>query len=80
MVGYFPRVADLKLGDLMRAVGAVLIEDPKACGKSETASRVAATKFEMDVDVTARASIELNPDPRSTRRYQSGAAEPHGSM
>lgn len=62
MVDYFPRVADAELADLMRAVGAVLIEGPKACGKTATASRVAATKFEMDEDATARASIELNPD------------------
>ncbi|WP_449278230.1 AAA family ATPase [Leucobacter sp. GX24907] len=38
------------------------MEGPKACGKTATASRVAATKFEMDEDATARASIELNSD------------------
>jgi predicted AAA+ superfamily ATPase len=58
---YRPRVADAELATKMRAVGAVLIEGPKACGKTATASRVAATVFDMDRDTTARASIELNP-------------------
>jgi predicted AAA+ superfamily ATPase len=58
---YRARVADTELATKMRAVGAVLIEGPKACGKTATASRVAATVFDMDRDATARASIELNP-------------------
>lgn len=62
MSHYRSRVADAELADLMRAVGAVLIEGPKACGKTATASRVAVTTFEMDQDATARASIDLNPD------------------
>ncbi|MFZ1382810.1 MAG: ATP-binding protein, partial [Scrofimicrobium sp.] len=62
MADYLPRVADSELANLMRAVGAVLIEGPKACGKTATASRVSATTFQMDEDATARASIELNPD------------------
>ncbi|MGC5165508.1 ATP-binding protein [Luteimicrobium sp. DT211] len=62
MPDYRPRVADAELSDLVQAVGAVLIEGPKACGKTATASRVAATVFTMDQDGTARASIELNPD------------------
>jgi len=45
----------------MHSSGAVLIEGPKACGKTATASRVAATIFDMDLDATARASIDLNP-------------------
>jgi hypothetical protein len=62
MVDYRPRVADAELAELMQAVGAVLVEGPKASGKTATASRVAATVFDMDQDSTARASIELNPD------------------
>jgi len=61
MPDYRPRVADRELADLMKAVGAVLIEGPKASGKTATASRVSATVFDMDRDSTARASIELNP-------------------
>jgi predicted AAA+ superfamily ATPase len=62
MTGYRPRVADGELAGKMRSAGAVLVEGPKACGKTATASRAAATVFEMDRDATARASIELNPD------------------
>lgn len=61
MASYLPRVADNELTDLMQAVGAVVIEGPKACGKTATASRVAATVFAMDTDSTARASLDLNP-------------------
>jgi predicted AAA+ superfamily ATPase len=46
----------------MSALGAVLIEGPKACGKTATASRSAATVFDMDQDETARASVDLNPE------------------
>ncbi|MDR1266523.1 MAG: DUF4143 domain-containing protein [Propionibacteriaceae bacterium] len=61
MARYLPRVADEELAGKMRTIGAVLIEGPKACGKTATASQVAATVFDMDRDATARASIELNP-------------------
>jgi len=33
-VDYFPRVADAELATVRGAVGAVLIEGPKACGKT----------------------------------------------
>lgn len=60
MSDYRLRVADRELASKMRAMGAVLIEGPKACGKTATASQLAATVFDMDRDATARASIELN--------------------
>lgn len=62
MVEYRPRVADGELAAKMRAVGAVLIEGPKACGKTATASRAVATTFDMAGDLTAQASVDLNPD------------------
>ena len=61
-VNYLPRIADQELAALRRAVGAVLIEGPKACGKSTTASQVAVTTFDMSQDAAARASVELNPE------------------
>lgn len=45
----------------MSSMGAVLIEGPKACGKTATASQVAATSFDMDRDATACAALEINP-------------------
>lgn len=62
MTQYRPRVADGELKSLRAVVGAVLIEGPKACGKTETARRQASTVFELDLDASARASIDLNPD------------------
>ncbi|MEA4943924.1 MAG: DUF4143 domain-containing protein [Propionicimonas sp.] len=62
MVEYRPRVADGELAAKMRAVGAVLVEGPKACGKTATASRAATTTFDMAGDPTAQASVDLNPD------------------
>ena len=47
---------------MMRAIGGVLIEGPKACGKSETAKQVAQTIHEFDRDDAAREAVALNPD------------------
>lgn len=43
-------------------MGAVLIEGPKACGKTATATRVAATTFRFNEDANARAAVTLNPE------------------
>jgi predicted AAA+ superfamily ATPase len=43
-------------------MGAVLVEGPKACGKTETASRVAQTIFRMERDVRAAELLHLAPD------------------
>lgn len=59
---YRPRVADHELARLRRAMGAVLIEGPKACGKTATASQVARTVIEFDRDDAARALVALDPD------------------
>ncbi|MBN9612542.1 MAG: ATP-binding protein [Actinobacteria bacterium] len=45
----------------MNAIGAVLIEGPKACGKTATASRLASTVVRFDQDLAARAMVELDP-------------------
>lgn len=62
MVKYRPRVADGELADRMRSAGAVLMEGPKACGKTATAQRVAATLFRMDTDDGARALVDTAPE------------------
>lgn len=45
----------------MSAVGAVVIEGPKACGKTVTARQVAASEVLIDVDANARRAIALDP-------------------
>jgi predicted AAA+ superfamily ATPase len=42
-------------------MGAVLIEGPKACGKTATASQVAKTIIRFDDDSAARAQVSLDP-------------------
>lgn len=59
---YRPRIADRELARMRRALGAVLIEGPKACGKTETASQVARTIIRFDGDEAARAQVALDPD------------------
>ncbi len=61
MPTYLPRVADDELARRLRTVGAVLIEGPKACGKTATASRVARTAFHLDEDDAARTAVQLAP-------------------
>jgi uncharacterized protein len=61
MVDYLTRVADHELADRLAAMGAVLIEGPKACGKTATASQVAQTTFRLDEDPNARSAVTLNP-------------------
>jgi predicted AAA+ superfamily ATPase len=59
---YWPRVADQQLADRLAAVGAVLIEGPKACGKTETARQVARSEVLLDVDAAAQAAIAVDPE------------------
>ena len=58
---YKGRVVDGELKERLISSGAVLIEGPKACGKTETARQVAASEVLLDVDQNARAAIALNP-------------------
>lgn len=45
----------------MSAVGAVVIEGPRACGKTATARQIAASEVLLDVDANARAAIAVDP-------------------
>lgn len=58
---YSPRIVDQELRDRLKFSGAVLIEGPKACGKTETARQAAASEVLLDVDEQARAAAALNP-------------------
>ncbi len=62
MVTYRPRIVDAELQDLMRVMGAVLIDGPKAVGKTATASQVANTVLRVDTDPIARATLLAQPD------------------
>lgn len=58
---YVPRIADEELADRLEAVGAVVVEGPKACGKTATARQVAASEVLLDVDRNARRMAGINP-------------------
>jgi len=58
---YLPRFADAELLDRLRATGAVLIEGPRGCGKTQTALRAARSAVRLDRDPAARAAGALDP-------------------
>lgn len=61
MANYRARVIEGELSDRMKAIGAVLIDGPKAVGKTSTAVRAGASIWRMDVDTAARAALETHP-------------------
>jgi len=58
---YLPRTVDAELTAHLGATGAVLIEGPRGCGKTETARRAARSEVRLDVDDQARAAGFLAP-------------------
>lgn len=60
-MAYLPRVIDGELRARLGAAGAVVIEGPKACGKTETARRCAASAVLLDVDENARRAAAVDP-------------------
>jgi predicted AAA+ superfamily ATPase len=62
MATYLPRIADLELEQRLGYIGAVLVDGPKACGKTATASRHAQTVIRLDEDQTARTWVRLAPE------------------
>lgn len=62
MTTYLPRIADLELEQRLGYIGAVLVDGPKACGKTATASRHAQTVIRLDEDEPARSWVRLAPE------------------
>lgn len=58
---YQPRVADQLLSDRLTSAGAVVLEGPKACGKTWTARQFAASEVLLDVDLSARYALDADP-------------------
>lgn len=58
---YLPRFADEELQGRLRATGAVLIEGPRGCGKTQTALRAARSAVRLDREPAARRVGELMP-------------------
>ena len=60
-MAYLRRVVDAELRERLAAAGAVVIEGPKACGKTETARQAAASSVLLDVDENARRAAAVDP-------------------
>ena len=58
---YRSRVVDSELEMRLESTGGVVIEGPKACGKTETARQKAASEVLLDVDRSAREAIAVDP-------------------
>lgn len=58
---YRPRIVDAELAERLAGIGSVLVDGPKACGKTETAARVARSVVRFDTDANARLLLGLNP-------------------
>lgn len=60
-MAYRPRVVDTELRERLASSGAVLIEGPKACGKTATAGEQAASTVFVDTDLSAREALAIDP-------------------
>jgi len=58
---YQPRIVDSELARRLTATGAVVVEGPKACGKTATARQIAASEVLLDVDANARQAAGVDP-------------------
>ena len=58
---YQPRITDKELEQRLAVAGGVVIEGPKACGKTATARQCAASEVLLDVDAGARQAITTDP-------------------
>lgn len=58
---YIPRIADDELRRALLRAGAVLIEGPRACGKTETASQVARSEVHVDRDPIVPGLAAVDP-------------------
>jgi len=58
---YSPRIVDGELRELLTSAGAVVIEGPKACGKTMTASQLANSRVLLDIDQVARQVLAVEP-------------------
>lgn len=60
-MNYVPRLVDAELSLALTALGGVLIEGPRGCGKTSTAGHQANSVVRLDSDENARAIARTNP-------------------
>lgn len=59
---YLPRLVDSQLARGLRSAGAVLLEGPKACGKTSTAKQQAASAVRLDASPRMRSAGLADPN------------------
>ena len=57
---YQSRIADTELDQRLSSAGGVVIEGPRACGKTATARQKAASEVLLDIDEEARRTISID--------------------
>ena len=60
-MAYHSRIADAVLARGLKSSGAVLIEGAKACGKTETATRIAKSVSQFDTDPDVAIKMDIDP-------------------
>ena len=60
-MAYKKRIVDSQLTELLTVAGFVVIEGPKAVGKTETAKQQAASVVQLDMNINSRESARLAP-------------------
>jgi predicted AAA+ superfamily ATPase len=60
-MSYLLRIADAELQTRLQSAGAVLIEGPKACGKTATGQRASRSMVALDTDLAARQLAAIDP-------------------
>jgi predicted AAA+ superfamily ATPase len=58
---YLPRIIEKRVALALTTVGAVVLEGPRACGKTSTARRFAASEALLDTDENLRAAARIDP-------------------
>lgn len=58
---YVPRVVDAEMVSALRRAGAVLVEGPRACGKTETALQIAKSSVRLDRDPSIVDLLRIDP-------------------
>jgi uncharacterized protein len=71
---YLPRLIDKVISEHLETTGAVIIEGPRFCGKTETASQHAASILQLDTDLRSQspaiASLLEGDSPRLIDEWQ----------
>jgi len=69
---YKHRVVESELRLRLASAGAIVIEGPKACGKTATAETLAASVVLLDVDEQARRAADVDLPPSAIPIFKLG--------